>query len=160
VRPSLIFAPRAGDPHVDHQTLARAVGRAVHQVYESDAGDTTRPTTDRSSFNGVGVRPRVFTYRVYPGEGVWPHGRPSRVGVRALASLLLGSISTLARQRPLLFRAPQCAATKAEAIGAYDSQRRLLGGELRYVWGKGVELYWPMAEEESAHPRLPSSRQD
>ena len=35
-------------------------------------------------------------------------------------------------------------ATKAAAIGAYDSQSGLLGGELRYVWGKGVELYWPM----------------
>jgi LmbE family N-acetylglucosaminyl deacetylase len=146
VRPLLIFAPRPGDPHVDHRTLARAVGRAVRQVYESGPESFTKPTTDRSNSNGVRMRPRVFTYRVYPGEGVWPHGRPSRIGVRALASLLFGSISTLTRQRPLLFRAPQCAATKAAAIDAYDSQRRLLGGELRYVWGKGVELYWPMTD--------------
>jgi hypothetical protein len=35
------------------------------------------------------------------------------------------------------------------AINAYDSQSRLLGGELRYVWGKGVELYWPMDQDGS-----------
>ena len=152
VRPSLIFSPRVGDPHIDHRTLARAVGRAVRQVYGSGHGGFSKPTTDRSNPNGIGIPPQVFTYRVYPGEGVWPHGRPSRVGVRALASLLFGSISTLMRQRPLVFRAPRCAATKAAAIDAYDSQRRLLGGELRYVWGKDVELFWPMTEYESVHP--------
>ena len=35
-------------------------------------------------------------------------------------------------------------AAKLAAIDAYDSQRRLLKGELRYVWKTGVELYWPV----------------
>jgi hypothetical protein len=40
-------------------------------------------------------------------------------------------------------------ATKVAAIDAYDSQMRLLGGELRYVWGTDVELYWPTDDEGS-----------
>jgi hypothetical protein len=57
----------------------------------------------------------------------------------------------LTRRRPLLFRASEAAATKVAAIDAYDSQMRLLAGELRYVWDTGVELYWPMDDEGSGH---------
>ena len=39
--------------------------------------------------------------------------------------------------------------TKVAAIGAYDSQSRLLLGELRYVWDTSVELYWPMDDAET-----------
>jgi hypothetical protein len=55
----------------------------------------------------------------------------------------------LAGRRALLFRAPESQPKKMAAINAYDSQSRLLGGELRYVWGKGVELYWPMDQDGS-----------
>ena len=99
---------------------------------------------DSSNVQVLGTRPQLFTYRVYPGEGLWPEGRPPRVTASIFASLLMRSIVSLIRQRPLLFRSPGIAATKAAAIRAYDSQSGLLGGELRYVWGKSVELYWPM----------------
>ena len=158
VRPSQVFAPRPNDPHSDHRTLARAVGRAASQVYDSDPGAPTT-SADGSSLQRRGTRPQIFTYRVYPGEGLWPHGRPPRMTVGTVLSLLVRSVSGLIRQRPLLFRAPGLAATKAAAIAAYDSQSRLLAGELRYVWGKGVELYWPMTGDGSADTRLPSARQ-
>jgi len=33
----------------------------------------------------------------------------------------------------------------AFTIQAYESQRRHLNGELRYVWRAGVEIYWKMS---------------
>ena len=144
VRPSQVFVTRSGDPHADHRTLARAAGRAANQIHDSDSG--TPPTTraEGSRLLRSGSRPQVFTYRVYPGEGLWPDGRPPRVTVRAVLALLVRSSLRLTTRRPLLFRAPEIAATKVAAIDAYDSQSRLLAGELRYVWGADVELYWPM----------------
>jgi hypothetical protein len=50
-------------------------------------------------------------------------------------------------------------AAKVAAIDAYDSQRRLLNGELRYVWGTGVEFYWAMdglVSGDAQGPREPS----
>jgi LmbE family N-acetylglucosaminyl deacetylase len=122
VRPSQVFVTRPGDPHPDHRTLARAAGRAA----------------DRTT------RPQLFTYRVYPAEGLWPEGRPSAVTAGSVCVMFARSILRLTARRPLRLRAPAVAATKVAAIGAYDSQSRLLAGELRYVWSKDVELYWPM----------------
>jgi LmbE family N-acetylglucosaminyl deacetylase len=140
VRPSQVFVTTSGDPHPDHRTLARAAGRAANQIDDSDSGG---PSAD-SRLHSLGSRPQVFTYRVYPGEGLWPDGRPSRVTVGGIVALFARSILRLTTRRPLLFRAPAVAATKATAIDAYDSQSRLLAGELRYVWDGAVELYWPM----------------
>ena len=35
-------------------------------------------------------------------------------------------------------------------MGAYDSQSRLLRGELRYAWDTSVELYWRMDDAGTA----------
>jgi LmbE family N-acetylglucosaminyl deacetylase len=134
LRPSQVFVTRSGDPHPDHRTLARAVGRSVDVLYGPDSFEP---------------RPQVFSYRVYPGEGLWPDGRPARTTLGSTASRLVRSVMGLTHRRPLLFRAPEAAAAKAAAIDAYDSQIRLLRGELRYVWGTGVELYWPMDNDGS-----------
>jgi LmbE family N-acetylglucosaminyl deacetylase len=135
VRPAQVFVTRSRDPHPDHRTLARAVADAAAQTYGS----------------GPGVpRPEVFTYRVYPGEGLWPDGRPSRMTVSTAGAQFCRSVVGLARRRPLLLRAPGSAPKKAAAIDAYESQSRLLGGELSYVWGTAVELYWPMENRCSA----------
>jgi LmbE family N-acetylglucosaminyl deacetylase len=144
VRPSQVFVTRSGDPHPDHQTLARAARRAAHQIYDPGSGVPDTDLAEGSSLGTPKSRPRFFTYRVYPGEGLWPEGRPPRVTIGAVVALLGRSILRLTTQRPLLFRAPAIAAKKVAAIDAYDSQSRLLKGELRYVWGKDVELYWPM----------------
>lgn len=128
VRPSQIFVTRPGDPHPDHRSLVRAVGTALLQAEGAAAASS----------------PRVFTYRVYPGEGVWPQGRPSHVGPGATIRQLARSLMGLSHGRPLLLRARRVAPVKATAIDCYESQQRLLAGELRYVWDKGVELYWPM----------------
>jgi LmbE family N-acetylglucosaminyl deacetylase len=152
VRPSQVFVTRSGDPHPDHQALARAVGRAVDQVHDSDLGGPRSGTAHGSSFGSVRTRPQVFTYRVYPGEGLWPDGRPSRITLGTTAVRLVRSIFGLTSRRALLLRAPGSAATKVAAINAYDSQSRLLKGELHYVWGTGVELYWPMARDGSHDP--------
>jgi len=42
-------------------------------------------------------------------------------------------------------RAPQFGGVKRSAVRAYASQRRLLDGELRYVWQSDVELFSPLA---------------
>jgi hypothetical protein len=34
--------------------------------------------------------------------------------------------------------------TKIAATNAYESQCKLLEGEMKYVWCTSVELYWPM----------------
>ena len=146
VRPSQVFVTRTGDPHPDHRALARAVGRAVDETYDSDpdSGGHRGGAPDGSRFGTVRTRPQVFTYRVYPGEGLWPHGRPSRRTLGTTAVQFARSTFGLTNRRALLLRAPESTATKVAAIGAYDSQIRLLNGELHYVWGTAVELYWPM----------------
>jgi LmbE family N-acetylglucosaminyl deacetylase len=149
VRPSQVFVTRSGDPHPDHRTLARAAGRAADRMSDSNSGLLRTPLAEGSTLPVSPSRPQVFTYRVYPGEGLWSEGRPSRLTVGAVVALFFRSISRLTTRRPLLFRAPAIAATKVAAIDAYDSQRRLLAGELRYVWGAGVELYWPLGKNGS-----------
>jgi len=158
VRPSQVFVTRSGDPHPDHRTLARAVRQAVARTYGSGIGVAGRGVADGPGLGPLGRRPQVFTYRVYPGEGLWPDGRPSRVTVRAAAAQFFRSVLGLAGRRALLLRAPGSIPKKVAAINAYDSQRRLLGGELRYVWGTGVELYWPMGGHGSGDARDPIER--
>ena len=159
LRPSQVFVTRPGDPHPDHRTLARAVGRAVDQIDDSDPGVPRQGTADGSRLGRIGTRPQVFTYRVYPGEGLWPDGRPSRITLGTAAARFVRSIFglTLTNRRALRLRAPGSAATKVAAIEAYDSQSKLLRGELHYVWGTGVELYWPMAGDGSRGPSEPST---
>ena len=152
VRPSQVFVTRSGDPHPDHRALARAVGRAVDGIHDSDPGVPRPGTAEGARLGTIGTRPHVFTYRVYPGEGLWPHGRPSRITLGTTAARFVRSVFGLTNHRALLLRAPGSAATKVAAIDAYDSQSRLLKGELHYVWGTDVELYWPMAGDGSRDP--------
>lgn len=142
VRPAQVFVTSTDDPHPDHRALARAVGRAVDQLYPaSDVPESV--TTESSHVRSFGPRPRTFTYRVYPGAGIWPGGRPAQVTALTTAARCVRAVLALPRRRALLVRAPRSAATKAAAIGAYQSQSRLLKGELHYVWDRDVELYWP-----------------
>lgn len=146
VRPSQVFVTRPGDPHPDHQTLAQAVGRAIGQMYGPDLREPERAVqADDTDPHPLRMRPQVLSYRVYPGEGLWPNGRPPSSSVGTVVMQLVRSGIGISGRRALLFRAPGSVATKMAAIEAYDSQRRLLGGELRSVWAKPVELYWPMA---------------
>jgi LmbE family N-acetylglucosaminyl deacetylase len=155
VRPSQVFVTRSGDPNLDHRTLARAVRQAVAETYGSDIGVAGRGVADSLSPGPLGPRPQVFTYRVYPGEGLWPDGRPYRVTIRAAAARFFSSVLGLVGRRALLLRAPGSISKKVAAINAYESQCTLLGGELRYVWGSGVELYWPMDRHGSMDMRGP-----
>jgi LmbE family N-acetylglucosaminyl deacetylase len=131
--PSQVFVTRPGDPHPDHRTLARAVERAVVETY-----------APRGVTSGNGPSPRVFTYRVYPGEGLWTGDRPSHTSVGAVVGQFIRSVIGLRRNRPLLLRSPRSMAQKSAAVDAYESQRRLMNGELRYVWKASFELYWPL----------------
>jgi LmbE family N-acetylglucosaminyl deacetylase len=142
VRPSQVFVTRTADPHPDHRTLARAACHAVAQTYDA----------------GPDPRPQVFTYRVYPGEGLWPDGRPPRVTVGAAVVQFVRSVFGIAGGRALVFRAPWPATTKVAAINAYDSQRGLLDGELRYVWDKRTELYWALDGQAGAEDLGPHER--
>jgi LmbE family N-acetylglucosaminyl deacetylase len=130
--PAQVFVTKPHDAHPDHQALARATRRAVIDVYGSrSAGETHRS-------------PAVYNYRVYPGEGIWPKGRPFRPTLVRTLLQLARSAMGLCRGRPLVLRAPGVRSDKTVAIEAYESQRKLLDGELRYVWRTGVELYWKM----------------
>ena len=144
VRAAQVFVTRPGDPNADHRVLARAVRHAVARTFDADHGSSHGERAGGSSPCAVGPRPQVFTYRVYPGEGLWPEGRPPQVTAVASIAQLGRAVLSLSGRRPLLLRAPRSLPTKVAAIGAYDSQRRLLDGELRYVWSKSTELYWPM----------------
>jgi LmbE family N-acetylglucosaminyl deacetylase len=130
VRPSQVFVTKSADPHSDHRALARAALHAVAQVYEG------------SSAGPVGPRPEVFSYRVYPAEGLWSDGRPSGASTGAAIVRFVHSVLGVTARRPLVFRASESRPTKASAISSYESQSTLLSGELRYVWASGVELYW------------------
>jgi LmbE family N-acetylglucosaminyl deacetylase len=144
VRPSQIFVTGVGDPHPDHRTLAWTVRRVVDQVYGSGFDVPKGEIVDGSRDRSMGPRPQVFTYRVYPGAGIWPAGRPAQATAVATAVRCVRSVLGLPRRRALLVRAPHSVATKVAAMGVYESQMRLLQGELRYVWDTDVELYWPM----------------
>jgi LmbE family N-acetylglucosaminyl deacetylase len=130
--PSQVFVTKPYDAHPDHQALARATRRAIIDVYGS------------SPIGEPQWSPAVYNYRVYPGEGIWPEGRPSQsTPVMTLLHFARSAIG-LMRRRPLVLRAPSVTSDKTVAITAYESQRKLLDGELRYVWRTGVELYWKM----------------
>ena len=86
----------------------------------------------------------VYTYRVYPVEGLWPDGHPPRATLVMTLLQLTRSVCGLIGRRPLILRAARSRSNKTAAIEAYESQRKLLDGELRYVWRSGVELYRPM----------------
>jgi LmbE family N-acetylglucosaminyl deacetylase len=130
--PAQVFVTKPHDAHPDHQVLARATRRAVIDVYGSSAGPEGHSS------------PAVYHYRVYPGEGIWPGDRPSQPTVAMTLRQFARSAIGLIRRRPLVLRASSAKSDKAAAIAAYESQRRLLDGELRYVWRTGVELYWKM----------------
>jgi glycosyltransferase involved in cell wall biosynthesis/LmbE family N-acetylglucosaminyl deacetylase len=143
--PSQVFVTKPYDPHPDHQTLARATRRAVIDVY----GSRPRPGPDRGrepihGDHPNGSPPDVYTYRVYPGEGLWPDGHPPRATLVMTLLQLTRSVCGLLGRRPLILRAARSRSDKTAAIEAYESQRKLLDGELRYVWRSGVELYRPM----------------
>ena len=112
--------------------------------------------------SGPGVRrPQFFTYGSDPGEGLWPEGRPSRITVSTAGAAILPLGGRTGPAAASALRAPGSEPKKAAAIDAYDSQSRLLGGELSYVWGTAVELYWPMDRrapitEVHHHPRSPT----
>jgi LmbE family N-acetylglucosaminyl deacetylase len=146
VRPTQVLVTKGADPHPDHRALARATGRAVSQIYGG------------SSLSPIGPRPAVFNYRVYPTEGLWSDGRPPRASTRTAILQLLRSVLGLTVRRALLFRAPELKPIKASAIEAYDSQSKLLSGELRYVWGAGVELFWPVEGDRPEDARAPDER--
>ncbi len=77
--PSHVFVTKPDDPHPDHRALARATRRAVIDVYGSGTGpgpDGAREPSLADRPNGS--PPEVYTYRVYPGEGLWPDGHPPR----------------------------------------------------------------------------------
>lgn len=156
VRPDQVFVTSSDDPHPDHQTLARVVARVTDPI--DDSAVTRAEEPKGSDPRPTGLSPRVYTYRVYPGEGLWPDGRPSSVTVGALLVRLARSVVGLVDRRPLLFRASESLTAKVAAIDAYDSQRRLLAGELHYVWKKGVELYWPVGGESLSKGGSPTGR--
>jgi LmbE family N-acetylglucosaminyl deacetylase len=153
VRPDQIFVTSSGDPHPDHRTLARVVARVVGPIDGSSSAVTRAEKAGGSGLPAADGRPLVFTYRVYPGEGLWPDGRPSSVTVGALLGRFARSVVGLADRRPLLFRSAEAVAAKAAAIDTYESQRKLLLDELHYVWKTDVELYWPVGAEGSRGAR-------
>jgi LmbE family N-acetylglucosaminyl deacetylase len=138
--PSQIFVTRPFDPHPDHRALFRAACRSAIAAYGS--------VSERGSFRDEispahreGPPPEIYSYRVYPGEGVWQDGRPSKVTVPSTLLQLARSMFGLVGRRPLILHAAKSKSDKWAAIDAYESQRRLLNGELRYVWRPGVEIY-------------------
>ena len=158
VRPSQVFVTKSGDPHPDHRALARAVDQAVAQIYASAPSAPHSGVAAGSGPDLVGPRPEVFSYRVYPGEGLRSDDHPPGATVRTSVVQFVRSVLGLTSRRALLFRARESMPTKASAIDAYESQSKLLGGELRYVWGTSVELYWPMKGQRKGDTRGPSER--
>ena len=139
--PSRIFVTRPLDEHADHRALFRAARRAVIETHghRSDSGAFR---SGLSAADGKDSPPEIYTYRVYPGSGLWPDGRPSKVTLFSALVQFARSVFGLMGRRPLALRAPRYKSDKDLAIEAYESQRKLLDGELRYVWRTGVELYW------------------
>jgi LmbE family N-acetylglucosaminyl deacetylase len=143
--PSQVLVTKPSDPHPDHRALARATRQAVIDVY----GSSHEPVSQggREAIGGDHENaspPEVYTYRVYPIEGLWPDGHPPRA-TRAMTLLQLArSAFGLIGRRPLILRAAMSRSDKRAAIEAHESQRSLLDGELSYVWRSSVELYWPM----------------
>ena len=148
--PSQVFVTKPSDLHPDHRALARATRRAVIDVYGSgsERGSGGRLKAIPGGRPNASP-PEVYTYRVYLGEGLWPDGYPPRATLGMALLHLSRSVFGLIGRRPLILRAPRSRSDKTAAIEAHASQRKLLDGELRYVWRTGVELYQPM----NAHSR-------
>jgi LmbE family N-acetylglucosaminyl deacetylase len=143
--PSLILVTKPSDPHPDHRALARATRQAVIDL----DGSSHEPVSEGGweaigGEHANGSPPEVYTYRVYPAEGLWPDGHPPRATLAMTLLQLARSVFGLIGRRPLIIRAARSRSAKTAAIEAHESQRELLDGELRYVWRTGVELYWPM----------------
>jgi LmbE family N-acetylglucosaminyl deacetylase len=145
--PSQIFVTRPFDPHPDHRTLYRAACQSVIGLRGS-ASDPGSLREQISSGDRSDPPPDVYTYRVYPGEGLWQNGRPSKPTVAVTLLQLVRSVFSLTGRRPLVLRSARSKPEKKAAIEAYESQRRLLNGELRYVWRTGVEIYWKIIQFE------------
>ena len=159
LRPSQVFVTRPGDPHPDHRTLARAVGRAVDQIDDSDPGVPRQGTADGSRLGPYrNAAPGLHLPRVSRRRAVarWPPV-PDHAGHRSGAVCPLDLWTDTDQPTSPAAPRPGSAATKVAAIDAYDSQSKLLRGELHYVWGTGVELYWPMAGDGSRGPSEPST---
>lgn len=124
--PAQVFVTSPDDLHADHRALSRATCRAVRSVY------------------GTGPAPELFAYRVYPATGLWPQGHPGTASAAATVAQLVRSVPVLLADRALRLRAPAAAPAKVRAIVEHASQKRLLDGELRYVWGTDVELFRPL----------------
>ena len=150
--PSQIFVTRPFDPHPDHRALFRAACRSAIDAYGS-LSDLGSSRDEKSPVHRNGPPPEIYCYRVYPGAGLWPDGRPSKVTVSATLLQFARSVFGLVGRRPLILRAGRSKSDKKAAIEAYDSQRRLLNGELRYVWRTGVEIYWKMNDPTSCRGR-------
>jgi LmbE family N-acetylglucosaminyl deacetylase len=143
--PSKVFVTKPHDPNPDHRALARAALRAVIDMYGYSAGPI--PGGGRESMpidHPSGSLPEVYSYRVYPGEGLWPEGAPPRASVARTLRQFARSVLGLLGRRPMILRAASSGREKIAAIEAHESQRKLLDGELRYVWRTHVELYRPM----------------
>ena len=121
--PAQVFVTTPYDLHADHRALSRATCRAV------------------AAIGAQGIAPELFAYSVYPAAGLWPDGHPGDATAASTAVQLVRSVPGLVRDRALLLRSPGAAAAKGRAIAAHASQKRLLDGELRYVWGSDVELF-------------------
>jgi LmbE family N-acetylglucosaminyl deacetylase len=128
--PTQIFVTGPHDAHPDHRVLARATRRAVAAVYGTSTGpDGHSP-------------PALYHYRVDPAGGIWVGDQPEEPNLGMTLRQLARSAIGLIRRRPLALRASGVTSAKAVAIKAYESQRKLLDGELRYVWRSDVELFW------------------
>jgi LmbE family N-acetylglucosaminyl deacetylase len=143
--PSEVLVTKPSDSHPDHRALARATRQAMIDVYGSSHVPGPEGAQGATGVDHAdGSPPEVYTYRVYPVEGLWPHGHPPRATQAMTLLQLARSVIGLIGERPLILRAPMSRSNKRAAIEAHESQRKLLDGELRYVWRTGVELYWPM----------------
>ena len=78
--PSQIFVTRPFDPHPDHRALFRAACRSAIDAYGS-LSDLDSSRDEKSAVHRNGPPPEIYCYRVYPGAGLWPDGRPSKVTV-------------------------------------------------------------------------------
>ena len=128
-RPDQVFVSAGDDLHVDHRALARAACRAV--------------SASRAERGSDGA-PALFAYRVYPAAGAWPDGHSGVSTPLATAGRIVRSSPRLLTDRSLAFHGPDAVGAKHRAVAAFTSQKRLIDGELRYVWGTDVELFRPI----------------
>jgi LmbE family N-acetylglucosaminyl deacetylase len=155
--PSKIFVTGPFDLHPDHRALARAACRSMIEVYGS--GREPASFCDQNSAGDQsGQSPEIYSYRVYPAGGLWPGGRPAKPALLPTVLQFARSVFGVVGQRPLILRAAESLPDKEAAIAAYQSQLRLLNGELRYVWRTEVEIYAKISvlqDPSSSHPDEP-----